>query len=97
MKRDPILVERVAELARLELSEETKKQLGSDLTKILHYVEKLESVDTHNTEPTYNIVEETNIFNPDQVAAHLPNESLIKNAPELHKNFVEVPQIIETL
>jgi len=49
MKMD---IEKVARLARLELSEEEKITLGSQLEQILNYMEQLSRLDTTGVEPT---------------------------------------------
>ncbi|MBI2026318.1 MAG: Asp-tRNA(Asn)/Glu-tRNA(Gln) amidotransferase subunit GatC [Deltaproteobacteria bacterium] len=94
MKFDIQTVERIAELSRLEFDAQEKEILLQDLSKILHYVEKLEAVDVEKIQPTYNIIESECFFREDQISVHLSNDSLFKNAPEVQEHFVQVPQMI---
>ena len=96
MKLDIKMVEKIAELSRLDLSTHEQEKLLLDLTKILHYVSKLESISVADVEPTYNIVEEENFFREDHYSPKVPNETLLKNAPETQGDFVQVPLIIDS-
>ena len=44
-------IEKVAQLAHLELAEEELKTLGSQIAEIVNYVEQLNELDTSNVEP----------------------------------------------
>ena len=39
-------VEKIADLARIEISEEKKEKMSQDLSEVLDYIDKLEEVDT---------------------------------------------------
>ena len=62
MKVDDKLVERLAHLSRLEFADEAKTKMKSDFEKILHFVEKLEEVDTDGVEPLVYMSSETNVL-----------------------------------
>jgi aspartyl-tRNA(Asn)/glutamyl-tRNA(Gln) amidotransferase subunit C len=44
-------IEKVAQLAHLELDEEELKTLGAQIADIVNYVEQLDELDTTNVEP----------------------------------------------
>ncbi len=58
-------VQKVALLARLELSPEEEQQFTGQLSRILEYVEQLSELDTANVEPTTRAIELNNITRPD--------------------------------
>ena len=88
-------VEYVAKLARIELSEEEKDTLTSQLSSILDHIQKLNELDTEGVEPTFHVLDVTNVFREDVVRPSLPTEEVLKNAPARDGDFFKVPKIIE--
>ncbi|RPI95701.1 MAG: Asp-tRNA(Asn)/Glu-tRNA(Gln) amidotransferase subunit GatC [Spirochaetales bacterium] len=86
---------RVAELARLELTEQEKKEYSRQLSDILAYVEKISEMDTVNVLPTDHIVELYNVFRDDLVREHDGASALRSMAPRFEEGHVVVPIIIE--
>jgi aspartyl-tRNA(Asn)/glutamyl-tRNA(Gln) amidotransferase subunit C len=64
MKMD---IEKVARLARLELSKEEKETFGNQLEQILTYMEQLNRLDTTGVEPTSHAIPIYNVFRDDEV------------------------------
>jgi aspartyl-tRNA(Asn)/glutamyl-tRNA(Gln) amidotransferase subunit C len=87
-------VEHVAELGRLELTDEEKNRFAEQLSNILTHIEKLNQLDTTNIEPTSHVLPIKNIFREDTIQAHLEGDSL-SNAPDKDKGYYKVPKIIE--
>ena len=88
-------VKKVATLARMELTEEEEEQLTQQLDKILHYIEKLNQLDTDKVEPLAHVGDIVNAFREDRVTNKPATDALLSNAPERDKNFFKVPKIIE--
>jgi len=88
-------VEYVANLARIQLTEEEKDTLTSQLSSILHHIEKLNELDIEGVEPTFHVLDVTNVFREDEVRPSLPSEETLKNAPARDGDFFKVPKIIE--
>ncbi len=88
-------IERIALLARLELTEEEKQQFSGQIENILKYIDKLKEPDTANVEPTAHILPLKNIFREDKMTASLTREKALQNAPDRTDNFYRVPKIIE--
>lgn len=90
-------IERVAALARLELSEEEIKRLIPQLDHILSYVTKLDKLKTEGvpvTTHTQNTQSQTNAFREDLVQESLPREKALSNtANENGESFV-VPKVV---
>ena len=88
-------VQRVALLARLQLSPEEENVLTKQLDNILEYMEKLKQLDTEKVTPLAHVVDIVNAFREDRVV-HAPQpEKLLTNAPTREKTFFKVPKIIE--
>ena len=81
MKIDRERILRVAELARLELTEEEKAEFADQLSDIISYVEKINELDTGSVEPTDHIVELTNVMREDRVGESIDRSELEKIAP----------------
>jgi aspartyl-tRNA(Asn)/glutamyl-tRNA(Gln) amidotransferase subunit C len=88
-------VEHVANLARLEFSDEEKKTLMNQLNKILEYMEKLNELDTSNVEPLAQVIPLSNVFREDAVKPSSPVTEVLKNAPAKTDKFFKVPKVIE--
>lgn len=89
-------VRKVADLARLKVSDDELDSLASDLRAIIGYVEVLNEVDTTDVAPMVHAVELQNVLRPD-----VPNESLarpaaLSNAPRTDGEYFLVPAIIDT-
>lgn len=89
-------IDYVANLARLELSEEEKAKLGSQLDDILGYFEKLNAVDVSNVEPMAHARPVFNVWREgDQPSETYSPEVLTQMAPEQRDNQVVVPKVVE--
>lgn len=87
-------VEKIAELAKLQFSEEEKKRLATQLSTILEYVEKLNELDLTDVEPTYQVVASELTFREDEVGKGLSQSEALQNAPAKHGDFFSVPKVI---
>ena len=92
MKMD---IEKVARLARLELSEEEKKTFGNQLEQILAYMEQLNRLDTTGVEPTSHAIPIQNAFRGDETRPSSLREEVLDIAPEEEDGHFRVPRIIE--
>jgi len=88
-------VERVAKLARLEITEAEKEVFSKHLSSILTYIDKLKTLNTEGVEPTATVLDQTNVFREDKARPSLPAEKALANAPESEDGFFVVPKILE--
>ena len=88
-------VKYVAHLARLALTPDEEKQLGTQLGSILGYIEKLRELDVSQVEPTAHAVPMVNITRADEIRPSLPQEDALRNAPKTAGGLFIVPQIVE--
>lgn len=91
----PADVEHVARLARLDLSAAEKERMRSELDGILAYIDKLRALDTRDVPPTSHAVPVTNVMRDDEERPSLPQEDMLANAPDRHRDLFRVPKIIE--
>ena len=87
-------VKKVARLARLALPDDRLQQLTGELGSILHYVEKINQVDTAGVEPIAHALPVQNVLRPDLPEPGLPLENVLQNAPDTDGPFFKVPKIL---
>ncbi len=95
MAQDAFDINYVAELARIELTDEEKSKLGAQLGDILKYVDQLKEVNVEGVEPAAHSVRLTNVTRPDEVRECLLHEDALKNAPRQVNGLFQVPKIVE--
>lgn len=98
-------VNRVAELANLELTAEETPRLQRDLNAILDYVDQLNELDTTGVEPLAQVGElgQGGILGAggdatlriDEPRASLDRAIVMQQAPETNGEFFKVPKVIE--
>lgn len=88
-------VERVARLARLELTEDEKKLFVGQMDSIIGYVEKIKGLDTDGVMPTSHAVPMENAFREDEVRPSIGVDNALGNAPYRVGSFFKVPKVIE--
>ena len=87
-------VEKIAELARLRITDQEKDKFTEQLNIILEYMNKLNEVDTTNVEPLSHPLELYNVFREDKIEDSLPVEKVLENAPAKTKKYFKVPKVI---
>ncbi len=85
----------VAELARLELTDEEKSVFQPQLENIVKYVEKISEVDVEGIEPMMHGRRLVNAFREDVVGQSLPSETARSNAPARGGDEFLLPKIVE--
>jgi aspartyl-tRNA(Asn)/glutamyl-tRNA(Gln) amidotransferase subunit C len=87
-------VEHIADLARLELSEEEKERYREQLSAILEYAARLRELNTSGILPTFSLLLAGNVLRPDLARPGLPIEALLHNAPQVQDGQFRVPKIL---
>jgi aspartyl-tRNA(Asn)/glutamyl-tRNA(Gln) amidotransferase subunit C len=96
----------VARLANLELSEDERRRMVRDLNSILHYVDRLNELDTSLVEPMTKVAQPIAMtenngaerMRKDELYGlrpSLPQAKALANAPESDGSFFLVPKVIE--
>jgi len=88
-------VEKVANLARLQLTDIERASFAKQLSQIITHVDTLKQYDTAGVEPTATVPGQVNVFRPDMARSSLSVERAVGNAPESTDGFFVVPKIIE--
>lgn len=88
-------VNHIAELARLELTEEEKARYREQLSAILEYAARLQELDTSHIPPTASVLSKRSPLRPDSAALGLNLEQALRNAPSADDDQFRVPPVME--
>ncbi len=88
-------VEHIAELARLELTEEEKARYREQLSAILEYAARLQELETSHIPPTASVLSKRSPLRPDVPAPGLTLDQALQNAPRAEDDQFRVPPVME--
>lgn len=87
-------VRHVADLARLELTEQQELRMTEQMNSILSYMDKLNELDTADIPPTTHAIQLENVFRQDSAVSSIDRKLALDNAPLSDGvNFI-VPRVI---
>ena len=89
-------IESVAYLSRLQLSEEEKDRLTTQINRLLGNFEKLQEIDTDDVEPTSHVIPVSNVFRKDESRPSLPAAEVVSNGPQVAGECFVVPRVVDT-
>ena len=92
---DDTLVRHVAHLARLELTNDEVACFGEQLTRILHYVEQLNELDTSDVPPSAHARSINSVYRDDAIRPSCDSDRALTNAPERQERFFRVPKVLD--
>ncbi len=87
-------VRKLANLARLELTEDEVSTLGPQLEQILRFVERLSELDTGDVEPMATALDVDNRWRDDEVTPGLTNDEAMRSAPQSDGGYFVVPPVL---
>ena len=88
------LIDKLAMLARLEFAEAEKISIKEDLKKMIHFVDKLNELNTTGEEPLLHITPNVNVLREDIVKGSVSRTEALKNAKLNDGQFFKVPKVI---
>lgn len=90
-------IHHIANLARLELTDEELETYGSQLSDVLSYIDQLREVDVSAVAPTAQTAGLENIFREDKIEEWDKEEARVAlgQAPDMEDGQVKVKRVIE--
>lgn len=88
-------VDHVADLARLNLSDDEREMLRVDLGHILKAFEALTDVDTDDILPTAQVIPLVNVERDDVVMKSLSRDDVLRNVPRVEDGQIYVPPVLD--
>ena len=95
MSIDVKTAERVAHLARIEVSKDALEPLADQLSGILGFMEQLNEVDIEGVEPMTSVTPMTLIKRVDEITDGDIQDKILANAPDAREGFFSVPKVVE--
>lgn len=93
---DPTIdVRYVANLARINLSDEEVRDYTSQLEGVMKHIAKLSEVDVEGIEPTAHASSLSNRVRQDVPVASIPAEGFLQNAPDQANGMLRVPKVVD--
>jgi len=91
-------IEKIAQLAHLELGEEELKTLGAQISEIVAYVQQLDELDTANVEPAIGGLTpegaRTDTSRTDEAGGSLGQKIALAEAPDPGEGHFRVPKVL---
>lgn len=75
-------VRKIAELAKLDLTDDEVKLYAGQLSHVLGYFKRLQEVDTARIPPTASVLPLKNVMRADIAQPALPPDQVVANAPD---------------
>lgn len=95
MKIDETTLDRIAELARLDMSDPAERatMLG-DIQRVIDFVRSLDQVDTTGVEPLVFLTDEQDVLRADVPCLEITKEEAMENAPLKDSDYFKVPRVM---
>lgn len=88
-------IAKVANLARLALSDDELAAYQTQLSDILEHAERVQALPTDGVEPTSHPLPMVNGFRPDEIVPSLDRDEFLAEAPDSEDGQFRVPRILE--
>ncbi len=95
MEVNDALVDKLANLARLQFKDAEKEEIKKDLQRMIQFVDKLNELDTTGVEPLLHMSDQVNILRADEVKGSISRTEGLLNAPVHDEEFFKVPKVIK--
>ena len=91
-------IEKIAQLAHLEITEDERRTFAPQISEIVTYVEQLNAIDTSNVEPALGGLtpegEKTKSDCDDEVQPSLGQQVALEQAPDPAAGHFRVPKVL---
>lgn len=87
-------IKKVAEVARLELSEDELKKFSGDLTSILAHFKILQKAGIKNVEPSFQPLPMQNVLREDKAGKGLTQKEALANARLRERGYFKGPRAV---
>ena len=94
MKVGDELIDRLANLAKIEFDKKARGEIKNDMNKMLEFVDKLNEINTNGVDPLIFMSEEINVLREDIAKETITQKDALKNAPQHDSNYIMVPKVV---
>ncbi len=94
MKVNSDLIKKVANIARISLSEKEAKEFVPEVDEILKAFRKLDKINTDNVKPSFHPIKIRNITREDKVSKSLTQEQALSNSKNNKDGYIKGPNVV---
>jgi aspartyl-tRNA(Asn)/glutamyl-tRNA(Gln) amidotransferase subunit C len=91
-------IEKIAQLAHLEITDDERRMFAPQISEIVTYVEQLNAIDTNDVEPALGGLtpegEKTESDRHDEVQGSLGQRAALDQAPDPASGYFRVPKVL---
>jgi aspartyl-tRNA(Asn)/glutamyl-tRNA(Gln) amidotransferase subunit C len=91
---DKKIVKKVAELARLDLTDKELVKLSRDLDEILSAFRTLQKIPTKGVKPSFQPIDVKNVLRDDRVEPSIPRNRLLRNLKNKEGGYIKGPRVV---
>jgi len=84
----------IADLAKIELTEDEVERFKDEFQDILGYFDILDEIGDE-IEPLYQVIPLKNVFREDKVKKSLPQQEVLKNTKHKEGDYIKGPRVVE--
>lgn len=94
-KLSVIEIEKVARLARIELSADELDKMCLEISSILDFVDTLQSTNVNNVNPTSQVTGLSDVWREDEVVkSEVAPDELLAASPDILDNYIKVKKVL---
>ena len=97
MKVDEKTVNKVAQVARIELTDKEVSSFSRDLSEVLSAFKTLQKIPTKGVKPTFQPIEAENVLRDDKVEPSIARDKLLRNLKNKKDGYIKVPSGVEKI
>ncbi len=86
---------KLGKLSKIKINDDKLSSLSKDLGSILNFIDRLQSIDTEEVDPTSNSLNQSLVMRDDIAIDENSANEILENAPEKELDFFSVPKVIE--
>ncbi len=95
MKIDEKTLDRIAELARLDMTDPAvRASTLVDMQRVINFVEVLGQVDTTGVEPLIFMTDEHDVLRMDEATMEITKDQALANAPVKDSDYFKMPKVV---
>lgn len=88
-------LDHIAKLARIQLTDAEKQTFLPQLESVIEYFDILNQINTDNVEPTFRVIDKSNVFHNDEVGKSLSVEDVLSGSSRTKDNYFVVTATIK--
>lgn len=89
------IINKLADLAKLDFTDTEKAELQKDMTQIISFFEKMNEVNTDDIDPLIFMTEHENVLRNDIPKHEITHQEALLNAPNKDSDYFRVPKFLE--